>query len=79
MLSSQKITLRLSEIRQRLNEIAGLEGDAFTDEIRTEADTLQTEFRDLEVRHRAAIIGEADEADRLAREFGEGRCQSKSA
>ena len=72
MLSSQKIALRFSEVRQRLNEIAGLEGDVFADEIRTEADTLQAEFRDLAVRHRAAIIGEADEADRLAREFGEG-------
>ena len=32
--SQAKIELRLSEVRSRLNEIAGLEGDAFTDEIR---------------------------------------------
>ena len=32
MLNSQKISIRLSEVRQRLNELAGLEGDAFTDE-----------------------------------------------
>ena len=30
----------------RLNEIAGLEGDAFTDAIRAEASTLETEYRD---------------------------------
>ena len=37
MTTAQKLAIRLSEIRQRLNEIAGLEGDAVTDEIRAEA------------------------------------------
>ncbi len=64
MLKSQKLTLRLSEVRSRLNEIAGLEGDAFTDEIRNESDALQTELRDLENRYRAAVIGEADAEER---------------
>lgn len=59
MTNGQKIQLRLSQVRQRLNEISGLEGDAFTDEIRTESETLQTEYRDLEVRHRAAVVAEA--------------------
>ena len=58
MTNAQKILLRLSEVRSRLNEISGLEGDSFTDEIRAEAGTLQTEFADLEVRHRAAIVAE---------------------
>ena len=48
MTNAQKIRLRLSEVRQRLNEISGLEGDAFTDEIRAEAETLQNEYADLE-------------------------------
>ncbi len=47
MTTLQKLRLRLSQVRQRLNEISGLEGDAFTDEIRAEAETLQTEYRDL--------------------------------
>ena len=58
MTSSQKIRLRLSQVRSRLNAISGLEGEAFTDEIRTEAATLQTEFADLEVRSQAAIVAE---------------------
>ena len=61
MTAKQKIELRLSQVRERLNEISGLEGDAFTDEIRTEAGTLQTEYGDLEVRHRAAIVAEPPE------------------
>ena len=60
MTNAQKIRLRLSQVRQRLNEISGLEGDAFTDEIRSEAETLQTEYADLETRHQAAIVAEGD-------------------
>ncbi len=60
MTNRQRIELRLSEVRQRLNEISGLEGDAFTDEIREEADKLQREYGDLEVRHRAAIVADPD-------------------
>ena len=61
MTPAQKITLRLSQVRSRLNEISGLEGEAFTTEIRTEAETLQKEFSDLETRHQAAIVGETEE------------------
>ena len=64
MTNAQKIRLRLSQVRQRLNEISGLEGDAFTDEIRTEAEALQTEYADLEVRHRAAIVAEGEDETR---------------
>ena len=56
----QKITLRLSEVRTRLNAISGLEGEALTGEITAESDTLQTEYKDLETRHRAAIVAEPD-------------------
>ena len=60
MLPSHRIGVRLSEVRQRLNEIAALEGDAFTLEVRSEADALQAEYKDLEVRHRSAVIGEGE-------------------
>lgn len=76
MTNKQKIELRLSEVRQRLNEIAGIEGEAFTDEVRNEADTLQTEFRDLEIKHRAAITSEAEEEARMRGEFNEGDGES---
>ena len=60
MTNAQKIRLRLSQVRQRLNEISGLEGDDFTDEIRSEAQALQTEYLDLETRHQAAIVAEGE-------------------
>ena len=72
MTNAQKIALRLSEIRQRLNEIAGLEGDDFTDEVRAEADRLTSEFRDRETQHRAALVAEAAEARAAEGEFGAG-------
>ena len=56
MTNSQRLSVRLSEIRQRLNTIAGLEGDAFTDEIRQESDKLQKEFQDKETQYRGAVI-----------------------
>ena len=68
MTNAQKIRLRLSQVRQRLNEISGLEGEALTDEIRAEAGTLQSEYADLEVRHQAAIVAEGEEE---TREVGE--------
>ena len=71
MTNLQKITLRLSEVRSRLNEISGIEGDSFNEQIRNEADTLQTEYRDLEVRHRAAITSEAEDEARMQGEFRE--------
>ena len=87
MTASQTLSVRLSEIRQRLNEIAGLEGDAFTDEIRQESDRLTTEFRDKETQYRAALTAEGDEAERRAagtdtaedRERRELRAQSRLA
>ena len=66
MTNAQKIRLRLSQVRQRLNEIAGLEGETFTDEIRSEAEGLQTEYADLETRHQAAIVAEGEPETRPA-------------
>ena len=76
MTPRQKIELRMSEVRQRLNEVSGLEGDDFTDEVRAEADTLGAEYRDLETRHRAAIIaspGEEGETEPTTTGGGDGR------
>ena len=72
MTQSQKHALRISEIRSRLNEIAGLEADAVTDEIRAEADTLRTELGTVETQYRAAVT--AEDAERRAAEgdFGNG-------
>ena len=61
----QKLQLRLSEVRTRLNTISGLEGAAMTAEVSAESDTLQTEYKDLEVRHRAAIIAAPDENETI--------------
>ena len=63
MTNLQKITLRLSEVRTRLNEISVLEGEALTAEITAESDTLQTEYKELETRNRAAIVAEQDDTE----------------
>ena len=69
MTLSQKFAVRLSEVRVRLNELAGLE--ALTDEQRAESDRLQTEFRDKESQYRSAVIAES-EAERRAATDNEG-------
>ena len=61
MLDSQKLQLRISEIRSRLNEISGLEGAAFTEEIRQESDTLTKEFREAETKYRSSVVLEDEE------------------
>ena len=72
MTDLQKIQLRLSEVRSRLNAISGIEGDAFTDEIRAESKGLETEYGDLETRQRAAIIGDGDLEARARSQFAGG-------
>lgn len=63
MTVEQKIKLAMSRVRQRLNEVSGLEGDALTPEIREEAKGLETEYHDLELRHRASVIGKDEEVE----------------
>ena len=72
MTNSQKQQIRASEIRQRLNEIAGLAGDDFTDEVREEADRLTTEFRGVETKLRASLIAEGAEEGAKRGAFGTG-------
>ena len=73
MTTKQKIALRLSVVRSRLNEIAGLEGEAFTPEVREEAAQLETEYGDLEIRHRSAIISEGTEEQEAIGLFADGQ------
>ena len=72
MTNAQKLAIRLSEIRQRLNEIAGLDGDAMTDEIRAEADRLAGDYKGAETQHRSALIAEGEEAAAAEGAFGAG-------
>ena len=72
MTAAQKLQIRGSSIRARLLEINGLEGDAYTDEIRSESDTLTTEFTDVETRLRAALVVEGDETEKRDREYQNG-------
>lgn len=71
MTTSQRLELRRSEIRTRLAEIAKLEGDAFTNELRSEAESLQTEYGDTETRLRAALVSEESEEREAAATFGD--------
>ena len=73
MTPAQKLELRRSEVRQRLGELSALEGDAFTDDVRAEVDRLAAEYRDLETRHRAAVIaGDVSAEDGTTTETPEG-------
>ena len=79
MTAAQKIALRISTIRQRLNEIAGLDDEAMTDEVRAEADKLAGEYRNAETQHRSAVIAEADEARAAADGFNAGEGDGEAA
>ena len=60
MTPSQKHSLRLSEVRERLNVIGALESDAYTDAIKAEETALQGEYKTLETRYRSALIAEGE-------------------
>lgn len=60
MTHAQRLSLRSSEIRARLNEIAGLPADQLNDEIRSESDRLTAEYADVERQFRAAVIAESE-------------------
>ena len=76
MTTAQKLQLRLSEIRQKINELSVL--DELSEEQRAEMRKLTDEYPTVEERHRAAIVAESTaEAERQAgaegdRETGEG-------
>ena len=61
MLESQKLQMRLSEIREKLNTMGG-DGDDV--EFRAEeADSMTTEYRQLESKFRAALVTESAEIE----------------
>ena len=72
MTESQKLQIKGSSIRARLLAINALEGDAYTDEIRSESDRLTTEYTDVETRLRAALVVEGDETEKRALEYQNG-------
>ena len=72
MTAAQKLQIRGSSIRARLLEINALEGDDYSTEIRSESDTLTTEFTDVETRLRAALVVEGDETEKRDRAYQTG-------
>ena len=79
MTTRQKIEIRLSKVRERLNAIAGLEGDEFTDEVQTELGTLEGEYGQLEKRLRAAILSEPEEEAAIIGQFPDGSTDQDGA
>ena len=67
MRQSQTLAIKASEVRARLNELAGIE--TLDDAQRGELDTLTGEYRDVESRYRAALTAESAELE--TREAGE--------
>ena len=61
MTRSQKLTVRLSEIRQKLNDLLGVEDRS--DDQSAELETLTAEAQRLEPELRAAIVAEGDPAE----------------
>jgi len=53
-MTPEQMQVRLSQVRQRLNEIAG--APSMTPEMRSECDSLTMEYQDMETRWRAAVI-----------------------
>ena len=68
MTAKQKLELRRHAIVRRLNEITALEGDDYSEEVRTEESDLKTELRTVDERLETAIIAEGEEETR-AREL----------
>lgn len=64
MTNSQKQALRLSEVRQKLNELLAIDNP--NDEQRAELAQLSGEYPGLETQYRAAVIAESEETERRA-------------
>ena len=70
MTNAQKLALKLSEIRQKLNELSGK--DSLTDGEQNEMRTLSTEYPTVESRWRASVIAEGDDEAAAAGDDGDG-------
>ena len=62
MTNAQRLQIKSSEMRARLNEISGLE--TLDDENRSELDALSTQYRDVEAQLRAALMAEGEAEQR---------------
>ena len=71
MTALQTLLVREGEIKKRNAEIALLEGDTLTEEVRAEGTALTTEYRDLQTRINAARI--ADTTTEITDDDAEGR------
>ena len=67
---SSTLQIRLSEVREKLNGLAG-EPEALTEEQRATADALHVEYADLEVKFRAAMVSESDAETRAKELFSD--------
>ena len=77
MTNAQRLALRLSEIRQKLNELSGK--DELTEAETEEMRRLSGEYPKLEERHRGALIAESvEEAEALDGEDGDGEDRERS-
>lgn len=74
MTALQRLQLRASEVRQRLNELANHDGE-LTAEQRQEVDTLTAEYRENETRQRAASVASDDAGESTDRETVGDRVQ----
>ena len=70
MTKRQKLEIERSTKVQRLNALLDLEGDALTDELRSEMDAITTRMPGLETEMRAAITAEAAEEAEARGAFG---------
>ena len=70
MTTSQTLSIRLSEVRQRLNELSSKE--SLADGEAAELDTLRGELAEKETQFRAALTVEGEEESRSAGLFGDG-------
>ena len=74
MTNLQRLELRASEIRSRLNELSGIETGELTTENRSEIDNLSVEYADVERQKRAAILaGDVPETPEPEPKGGEKR------
>ena len=71
MTDLQKLAIRASELRSKLNTLAGAE--ELSDEQRVEVDTLTAEYTDVEARVRAATVAADDDTTVAIVEDAEGR------
>ena len=71
MTTAQRLAIRISEIRQKLNELSGK--DELTEAETEEMRRLSAEYPKTEERHRASLISESvEEAEAMDREDGDG-------